>query len=112
MKKTLLLTLLASCALLSACAAHVTIRNDRKTAVKNVEVKAGAVRYVVPQIEAGASDTHEIKVAEETSVGVNFTSEEGGLYYTASKTKLKKGDSRKLLLKITEQGNLETEDPK
>jgi hypothetical protein len=108
MKNFLPLALLALC--LGACAqARLTVRNDRKSAVTDVEVKAGTNSYLLPKLEAGASDVRSFKVKEASPLAVNYKSAEGGLYYTSSKESLQKGEGRKLLLKLNEKGLLDVE---
>lgn len=113
MKKLVLPILVATSMALSACASlKLTVQNDRSTAVKNVEVKAGSYRYVLPELLAGASDTRTLKADAEGSLGVNFVSAEGGLYYTASDVKLVKGKGHDLILRLDQKGNLITEKKK
>jgi hypothetical protein len=111
MKKPLLFALLAGGLLLPACASlKLTVLNDRSTAVKNVEVKTGSASYTLAELAAGASDSRVLKADADGTLAVNFVSQDGGLYYTASTTKLKKGEGHKLILRLTEKGTLDTEE--
>jgi hypothetical protein len=108
-----LFVLLSACLALSACASlKLTVRNDRSTAVKNVEVRAGAQGYKLAELAAGAADTRVLKADADGTLAVNFVGEEGGLYYTASTTKLVKGKGHDLILHLTEKGSLDTEEKK
>jgi hypothetical protein len=111
MKKQFFLVLIAAGLGLSACARlNLTVRNDRSTPVKNVEVRAGDLNYRLSELAAGAADQRVLKADVEGSLAVNFVSEDGGLYYTASSTKLVKGKGHTLILHLTEKGGLDTEE--
>ena len=111
MKKLVYYIVIATGLSLSACASlKLTVINDRRSDVKNVEVKAGAQRYILPGLAAGASDTHVLTADADGTLAVNFVSAEGGLYYTAAKTKLVKGQGRRMNLRLTEKGDLVTEE--
>jgi hypothetical protein len=112
-KKSLLFATLAASLAFTACAKlKLTVRNDRRTPVKNVEVRAGSVSYTLPELAPGASDSREMKANVEGNLAVNFVSSEGGLYYTSSTTLLKKGKGHDLILHVTEKGSLDTEEKK
>ncbi len=111
MKKQLALGLLICALFTTACAKlRLTVRNDRATPIKEVEVKVGDQRYVLPLLAAGAEDQRELKMEAAGKIFVNFQAENGGLYYTASTTPVAKGDGRKLLLRLNEKGLLDTEE--
>lgn len=108
---TLTRSLLATAAivLLSGCAATLTVRNERPGTVKNVQVIAGDLRYEVPELAAGAEDVRQVKVKKAADLNVNYTDENGRSNYTSAQEKLKKGDSRKWLLRLTPKELLKAE---
>ena len=102
MRSLACLLLCAGCAQLS-----LTVKNERAAAVKNVQVKAGAIDYVIPRLEPGASDVRQFKVEAPGELGVNYSGEAGGVFYTSAGIRVEKGDGRKVLLKLTEKSLLE-----
>lgn len=109
MTLTKLFAATATALLLGGCAATLTVRNERPGAVKNVQVVAGDLRYEVPELAAGAEDVRQVKVKKAADLNVNYTDENGRSNYTSARERLKKGDSRKWLLRLTSKGLLEAE---
>jgi hypothetical protein len=98
-----------SLALLSGCAATLTLRNERPGTVKDVLVKVGPQSYSVPELAAGAENVTELKVKPGGDLNVNYTAEDGRTNYTSGKTPWKSGESGKWLLRLNKASLLTVE---
>lgn len=109
MSRSGLLTTALLLPLLAGCAATLTLRNERGGPVKNIEVKADGQSYQVAELAPGAEHVRKLKIRDGGDLNVNYTDEAGRANFTSSKEPLKKGDSRKWLLRLNPQTLLSTE---
>ena len=96
--KTLLTLSLAL--LLSACSATLTVRNDRPGPVKDIKVRVPGAEYTVPELAPGATHVQKVNVAAPGPLGLDYTDENGRLNINVGPVPLKKGDSRRWLLRL------------
>lgn len=109
-KTRTLAALLLLAAFSGACAkAQLTLRNERSTPIRQVKFIAGGYSYELPELAAGASHVTIVEVPAAADVQVNYTTDQGLQNFSSSPLRLNKGEGRKLLFKVQENGSLAAE---